>query len=147
MSIFFIKVAGLQHKKNTPPEMFSSEFAQYFRTRFLRKTFGWWLLLLNTIHFLCCTELISKMLLSTLAMFWLSLNINRANTVSRLSTAVPGSPRHLVDLLLIKQAIRPKYSWKSEAVDQQFYLKIMFCKTSKVSQEGICDEASFFVKL
>ena len=39
-----------------------------------------------------------------------SLNISRANTVSCLLTAVSGSPRQLAELLLIKQAIRPKCS-------------------------------------
>ena len=73
---------------------------------FLRNTFGWWLFLLNTIHCLCCVDLISKMLFLNVAMFWLSLNISRANIASRLWGAVSGSPRQLVDLLLIKQAIR-----------------------------------------
>ena len=108
---------------------------------FLRNTFGWWLLLLNTIHFLCCINLTSKALLSTLAIFWLSLNISKANTVSRLWTAVSGSPRQLVDFLLIKKAICPKCS--SKAVDQQFSLKLIFFKTSQVSQESICDEVVF----
>ena len=98
MSIPFTKFAGLL-KKRSPPEMFSCECA-----------FGWWLLLLNTIQFLCCVDLIIKMLLSTLALFWLSLNISRASTISCLLTAVSWSPRQLIDLLLIKQVIRPKYS-------------------------------------
>ena len=59
-------------------------------------------------HFLCCVDLISKILLSALVMLWLSLNIFIANTASRLWTAVSWSPRQLVDLFLIKQAIRPK---------------------------------------
>ena len=39
-------------------------------------------------HFLCCVDLISKMLLSTLVMFRLSLNILRAKTMSRSWTAL-----------------------------------------------------------
>ena len=41
-------------------------------------------------HFLCCVDLTSKMLLSTLVMF---LVILRGNTVSRLEKSVSGSPR------------------------------------------------------
>ena len=77
---------------------------------FLQKLFGWWMVLLNTIHFLCWVDLISKILLSTLAMFWLSLNISRINMVRRLWRAVSGSPRQLVDLLVMKQAICRKCS-------------------------------------
>ena len=77
---------------------------------FLWNMFGQWLLLPNTIHFLWCIDLTSNMLLSTLAIFWLSLNIFKANTVSRLWTAASGSPTQLADFLLIKVAIRPKCS-------------------------------------
>ena len=41
-------------------------------------------------HFLCCVNLISKMLLSTTVMF---VVIFRGNTVSNLRKAVSGSPR------------------------------------------------------
>ena len=41
-------------------------------------------------------------------------------------------------ILLMKQAIRPKCSQKSEAVDQQFSLKLIFFKTSQFSRENIC---------
>ena len=77
---------------------------------FLQKLLGWWMVLLNTIHFLCWVDLISKILLSTLAMFWLSLNISRTNMVSCLWRAVSGSPKQLVDLLVMKQAICRKCS-------------------------------------
>ena len=107
MSIFFTKVAGLQPKKKSARDVFLWVCLIFLNT-FWRSTFGWWLLLLNTNHFLCYVDLISKMLLSSLAMFWLSLNIPRANTVSRLWTAISGSSRQLVDLLLINRAIRPK---------------------------------------
>ena len=80
-----------------------------FQNCFLRNMFGWWLLL-NTIHFLCCVDLISKMLLLTLAILLLSLNIFKVNTMSHLWTAASGSPRQLVGFLLIKQAIRSKSS-------------------------------------
>ena len=83
------------------------------------------------------------MLLSTLVMFWFSLNIFREITVSRLWAAVSGSPRPSVDLLLIEQAIFPKYCWKSEAFIREFSLKIMFCKTLQVSQQDICDRIFF----
>ena len=110
MSILFTKVAGLQPKeKNSTRDVFLW-VCLIFQNAFLRNTFWWWLHLLNAIHFLCCVDLISKMLLSTLALFWLSINISRGNTVSRLLTPLSGSPRQLVDLLLIKQVIRPKCS-------------------------------------
>ena len=51
-------------------------------------------------------------------------------------TGVSGSPRRLVDLLLIKQVIRPKCSLKSEEVYQEFSLNVLFCKTTQVSQES-----------
>ena len=44
--------------------------------------------------------------------------------MSCLLTAASASPRQLVDLLLIKQVIRPKCFLKSEAVDHLFSLKI-----------------------
>ena len=73
-----------------------------------------WLLLLNAIHFLCCADFMSKMVFSTtLPLFWLSSNISRENTVSCVLTAVSGSHRKLVDLLLIKQVIHPKCSIRS----------------------------------
>ena len=71
-------------------------------------------------HFLCCIDLISKMLLSTLAMFWLSLNFSRVNTVSRLWIAVSGSPRQLVDLLLIKKQYVQNVPRKQEQSTSSF---------------------------
>ena len=67
-------------------------------------------------HFLCCIDLINKKLLSTFVMFWLSLNVFRTKILSRLWAAVSGSPRQLVNLLLIKQAIHSKCWYKLEAV-------------------------------
>ena len=125
----FNKVAGLQLKKDFGRDIFSW-VCLIFRTLFLQNMFGWWLLLLNTIHFLCCIDLISKMLLSTLVIFWLSLNIFRENNMSRLWTVVSRSPRQLIGLLLIKQAMRPNCCYKSETIFQQFSLKIMYCETS-----------------
>ena len=50
-----------------------------------------WVVTASTVyHFLCCVDLTSKMLLSTLVMF---LVILRGNTVSRLEKSVSGSPR------------------------------------------------------
>ena len=43
----------------------------------------------------------------------------------------------------MKQTIHQKYYKKSEAVNQQSSLKIMFCKTSKIPQESIWDGATF----
>ena len=43
----------------------------------------------------------------------------------------------------MKQAIHQNYYKKSEAVTQQSSLKIMFCKTSQISQESIWDGATF----
>ena len=107
----FTKVPGLQPaKKDSARNVFQWVCLIFQNTLFLQNTFGWWLLLLSTIHFLCRVDLIGKILLSTLAIFWLSLNICRANNVSCLWTAVSGSPRQLVDLLLTKQAIRLKCS-------------------------------------
>ena len=137
----FNKVAGLQLKKDSGRDIFSW-VCLIFRTLNLQNIVGWWLLLLNTIHFLCCRDLISKMLLSTLVIFWLSLNIFRENNVSRLWTAVSRSPRQLIDLLLIKQVICYCY-YRSKTIFQQFSLKIMSCKTSQVSHESVCDEAFF----
>ena len=105
MSIFFTKVPDLQPKKRLFQRCFPVSLPNISEN-----LFGWWLLLLKTIHFLCCVDFISKMLLSTLAIFWLFLNIFRANTVSRFWAAVSGSPRQLVDLLLINKAICRKCS-------------------------------------
>ena len=109
MSIFFTKITGLQPKQRLRQDFFQW-VCLILQNIFLQKLFGWWMVLLNTIHFLCWVDLISKILLSTLAMFWLSLNISRINMVRRLWRAVSGSPRQLVDLLVMKQAICRKCS-------------------------------------
>ena len=97
MSIFiFTKVADLLPKNVSIRDAFQW-VCLIIPNSFLQNPFGWWLLLLNTIHFLFCVDFISKMLLSTLARFWLSFNISRANTVSRLLTAAPGSSRQVGD--------------------------------------------------
>ena len=72
-SIFFTKVAGLQPKKKLLQRCFPVSFPN-ISEHFFSETLGWWLFLLNIIHFLCCVDLISKILLSNLPMFWLSLN-------------------------------------------------------------------------
>ena len=59
-------------------------------------------------RFLYCVDFTSKILRSILVMFWLSFNIFRTNTVSRLWTAISGIPRQLVYLLMIRQAISSK---------------------------------------
>ena len=105
MSIFFTKVPDLQPKKDSSRDVFL-----WVCLIFQKTFFGWWLLLIKTIHFLCCVDFISKTLISTFAIFWLFLNIFRANTVSRFWAAVSGSPRQLVDLLLINKAICRKCS-------------------------------------
>ena len=51
-SIFFNKVGGLHPRKKLLHRCFPVSFAKYFRTLFLRNTFGWWLLLLNIISLL-----------------------------------------------------------------------------------------------
>ena len=102
---FLLKPQACSRKKKAP-EVFPESLHNISKFFFLR----WWLLQLNTIHFLYCVDLISEILLSTLAIFWLPLNISRANTMSHLWTAVTGNPRQLVDLLLITQAVRPKCS-------------------------------------
>ena len=110
MSIFFFtKVADLLPKNVSIRDAFQW-VCLIIQNSFLQNPFGWWLLLLNTIHFLFCVDFISKMLLSTLARFWLSFNISRANTVSCLLTAAPGSPRQSRWFLLIKQTIHPACS-------------------------------------
>ena len=91
--VSFLLKSQTNSLKRTPPEMF-----------------GWRLLPLNTIDFHFYVDLISKMLLSTLAISWLSLNIFKANTVNHLWTAVSGGSRQLVDFLLIKQSICSKCS-------------------------------------
>ena len=106
---FLLKLQTDSLKKDSTRDIFWWN-CLLFQNSFLRSAFGWWLLLLNTIHFLCCVDLISKMLRSTLAIFWLSLNIFKASTVSHLWAAVSGNPRQLVDFLLTKQAIRSKCS-------------------------------------
>ena len=107
--IFLLKLQTERLKKGSTRDVFQL-VCLILQNSFLRNMFGRWLLLPNTIHFLLCIDLTSNMLLSTLAIFWLSLNIFKANTVSRLWTAVSGRPRQLVDFLLIKQAIRSKCS-------------------------------------
>ena len=102
---FLLKPQACSRKKKAP-EVFPESLRNISKFFFLR----WWLLQLNTIHFLYCVDLISEILLSTLAMFWLPLNISRVNTMRHLWTAVTGNPRQLVDLLLITQAVRPKCS-------------------------------------
>ena len=98
---FLLKSQTDSLKKESTRDVFQYS-CLIFQHFFLRNTFGWWLLLLNTIHFLCCVDLISKMFLLTLALLWLSLNIFKVNTVSHLWTAVPGSPRQLVDFFADK---------------------------------------------
>ena len=80
MSILFNKVAGLQPKKRLGRDVF-----QWVCLIFQNTFFGKHVLVVTAFakhHFLRCVELISKILLSTLVMFWLSLNIFRGNTVS-----------------------------------------------------------------
>ena len=96
VSFFFTTVADLLPKNVSIRDAFQW-VCLIIPNSFLQNPFGWWLLLLNTIHFLFCVDFISKMLLSTLARFWLSFNISRANTVSRLLTAAPGSSRQVGD--------------------------------------------------
>ena len=55
-------------------------------------------------RFLCCVDFSNKILRSILVMFWLSFNIFRATTVSRLRTAISG----IVYFMMIRQAISPK---------------------------------------
>ena len=107
MSIIFAKVAGLQSKGKKLHQITFSRSVPNVSENFFCET---WLLLLNAIYFLCYVDFISKMILSTLALFWLSLHISRANIVSHLSTTVSESSSQFVGLLLIRQVIRSKSS-------------------------------------
>ena len=110
--VLIYEVAGLQPKKDTGIDVFlwvSLQPLWYFRTLFLQNMFGWPLLLLNTIHYLCYIDLISKMLPPTLVMFWLSLNIFMRKHCGSLVSRCFWKSRQLVDLLLAKQEIHPKF--------------------------------------
>ena len=73
MSIYFIKGTSLQPKKKTPHRCIPSSMPNISEHFFCetKNTFGCshLELFLNAIYFLCCVDLISKMLLSTWAMF------------------------------------------------------------------------------
>ena len=132
MSILFNKVASLQPKKRL------LWGCVIFQNAFLVKHV-WVVTGSAKYYFLSCINLISKMLLSTLVMFWLSLNIFRANTVSRLWTAVSGSFRELVDLLLIKQ---PRDKLKMLLENRSSRPAVFFKNYilwTQVSQESICN--------
>ena len=103
MSIFFNKVAGPSLENNSGRNVYLW-VCVIFQSHFFANHV-WVVTASAKYHFLCCVDFISKMLFSTLVMFWLSLNILRANTGNRFWTAVSGRPRKLIDLLLIKQAI------------------------------------------
>ena len=105
MSIFFTKVAGLQSKKRLPQRCFPVSLPNISEHFFAKHV---WVVTTSAKYhsFFCCVELICKMLVSTLDMFRLSSNISRASTVSR--SFWKSYTIRLLDLLLIKQAIRPK---------------------------------------
>ena len=69
MSILFIKVAGLQPKKRLHQRCFPVSLHNISEHLFCKTRLGGDWFCLNTIHFLCCVDLINKMLLSILAKF------------------------------------------------------------------------------
>ena len=96
MNIFFAKVAGLHNKeKKSTRDLFLGVVPNVSENFFCET----WLLLLNAIYFFVTLTSSAKWYLFLL---WLSLQISRANNVSRLLTAVSGNRRQLVDLLLNK---------------------------------------------
>ena len=99
---FFIKLKSYRLKKDSCIDLVFRVFPNILEHVFCLMTAS------AKYHFLCCVDFTSKILRSILVMFWLSLNISRANTVSRLWTAISGIPRQLVYLLMIRQAISPK---------------------------------------
>ena len=90
VSICFTEVVGLLKEDSAVFLWVCLKFQNKYFTKHV------WVVTASAKHhsFSFLRWLISKMLLSTLAMFWLSLNISTANTMSRKS-------RQLVDLLLI----------------------------------------------
>ena len=131
MSIFFNKVAGLQPKKGLHQRCFQPVCLIF------QNMFAWGLLLLNTIYFLCCIDLISKML-------WLSLNIFRETTES-LANSCFWKPQTTSQFIADKTSDTSKMSLqiRSSRPTVQSFLKIMVCKTSQVSQESISDVVTF----
>ena len=101
-SIFFHKVEDLQTKTDSCIDLVLWVLPNILGQVFCLMTAS------AKSHFLGCVDFTSQRLCSILVMFWLSFNIFRANTVSRLWTAISGIPRQLIYLLMIRQAISPK---------------------------------------
>ena len=88
---FLLKLQNCSLKKDSARNIFLRVCLEFQNSSFAKQV--WKTHLVSTAS---AKYHINKMLLSTLAMFWLSSNISITNTVSRLWPAVSGSPRQLV---------------------------------------------------